>query len=262
MLTAPHSGSEAVWHRSTVTHRYWELEETARQQRSDDPFARRGARQPVSDITSEAPFVVSDGSGEIVVAPAGADVDAPERVLDRFEPQARGSAPPASSPTCSATTPTAGRSVPLSGVDRPPGARLYVHGVVSDRTGRRRSPTTAASSSPARSEEEIVGQAESVARWTAIGGGVARAGRRTADRRRARLWAWPCTRWIAGECTGRLRRHAAGAAYGRRVRPAGGPAEAGGARQNPPFAGTCPSAGHLQTARTASGWCARSTRAR
>src|SRR3954454_21855381 len=26
-IQAPHSGVDAVWHRSTVTHRYWEMEE-------------------------------------------------------------------------------------------------------------------------------------------------------------------------------------------------------------------------------------------
>lgn len=171
LLTAPHSGSEAVWHRSTVTHRYWELED----KRDSDGHPTRSRvehEQPVSDITSEAPFAVTDGSGEIVVAPAGADVDAPERVIDRFEPQTQ--------------APSSGfladlfRDDPEGGtlgfryqewIIRP-GAQLYVHGVVSDKTGRTAFAKDGRFIISSRSEEEIVGQAESVARWTAIGGGV------------------------------------------------------------------------------------------
>jgi hypothetical protein len=53
-----------------------------------------------------------------------------------------------------------------------PGARLYVHGVVSDATGRPSFAKDGRFIISSRSEEEIVGQAESVARWTTIAGGV------------------------------------------------------------------------------------------
>jgi hypothetical protein len=171
LLAAPHSGSEAVWHRSSVTHRYWEIEET-RNDRGETSRSRVEKESTVSDLVSEAPFLVSDGSGEVLVAPDGANVDAPERVVDRFDPQTE--------------APSSGFLVNLFRSDPDggtlgfryqewiirPGARLYVHGVVSDATGRPSFAKDGRFIISSRSEEEIVGQAESVARWTTIAGGV------------------------------------------------------------------------------------------
>ena len=56
-----------------------------------------------------------------------------------------------------------------------PGATLYVHGTVSDKTGRPGFAKDGRYIISSRSEEEIVGQTESIALWTAIGAGVAAA---------------------------------------------------------------------------------------
>ncbi len=173
LISAPHSGADAVWHHSTVKHRYWEME-SKRDSEGRTTRSRVEKETTVSDITSEAPFLVSDGTGSVVVAPEGAKVDKPERVVDRFDPQV-------SEPTSSSFL----ASLFHSGADGGtlgfayeewiirPGAQLYVHGTVSDKTGRPGFAKDGRYIISSRSEEEIVGQAESIALWTAIGAGVA-----------------------------------------------------------------------------------------
>jgi hypothetical protein len=171
-LTAPHSGIEVVWHHSTITHRYWELEER-RDSEGRTSRERVEREETVSDITSSAPFVVADGSGRVAVSPEGAEVDSPERIVDRFEPQTE-----------------APRESFLGGLLRGgddsgtlgfhyrewilrPGARLYVHGAVSDATGRLAFAKDGRYVVSTRSEEELVGSAESTARWATIAAAVA-----------------------------------------------------------------------------------------
>jgi E3 Ubiquitin ligase len=54
-----------------------------------------------------------------------------------------------------------------------PDAQLYVHGTVSDKTGRPGFAEDGRYIISSRSEDEIVGQAESVALWATIGAGAA-----------------------------------------------------------------------------------------
>lgn len=178
VLKAPHSDAEAVWHRSTVTHRYWEMEQ--RHTDGKTHYDRVEREETVSDITSAAPFAVTDGTGQILVAPEGADVDAPERVVDRFEQQVGDGGPGG---LLAGVLTGVLRSGSQSGtlgfryeewIIRP-GARLYVHGEVADGTGRLTfaKPQKGRFVISTRSEEEIVGDAQRYARWSAIGAGVA-----------------------------------------------------------------------------------------
>ena len=170
-LTAPHSGIEVVWHHSTITHRYWENEE--RRDSEGRTTRRRADRdETVSDVTSTAPFVISDATGRVAISPEGAQVDSPERIVDRFDPQTE-----------------APRESFLGGLLRGdddsgtigfhhqewiirPGARLHVHGAVSDATGRLAFAKDGRYLISTRSEEELVGSAESTARWATIAAAV------------------------------------------------------------------------------------------
>src|SRR3954464_14278848 len=60
-VKAPHSGVDVVWHRSLVTHRYWEMEERVVDGQRQRNRVERS--EEVSDITSSSPFVVRDASG-------------------------------------------------------------------------------------------------------------------------------------------------------------------------------------------------------
>jgi hypothetical protein len=174
--TAPESGTAAVWHRTQLTHRYWEME---RQEIDGETSYRRVERtETISDLTSEAPFLVDDDSGRVLVAPEGADVDHPEKVVDRFErEQDRGGRVLDS--VLSAVL-RSGEGTGTIGFRTEewvirPGARLYVHGEVSDSTGvlRFRKPSEGRYVVSTRSEEELVAEDERHALWAAIGGAVA-----------------------------------------------------------------------------------------
>jgi hypothetical protein len=119
----------------------------------------------VSDLTSSAPFVVSDGSGQVAVAPEGASVDHPERVVDRFDPQTA-SVPANLAGVVGTLLRSGGESGTLGfryqeWIIRP-GARLYVHGEVADATGRLAfaKPAQGRYIISTRSEEQIVGAAQ------------------------------------------------------------------------------------------------------
>lgn len=174
-IRAPESGQEAVWHRTQVTRHWRERQTVQRDGRSVTEMVDRS--ETVSEIVSEAPFVVRDDSGTIAVAPAGADVDAPEKVVDRSEQGDRAD---------SAVEVVAGALLGSEQGERfeheewiiRPGARLYVHGEISDATGQ------VAFAKPAdgrflistRSEEQIVKGKETaakVATWVGAAAAVA-----------------------------------------------------------------------------------------
>jgi hypothetical protein len=165
VIKAPHSGADAVWHHSTVTHRYWEMEERVVDGQRQRNRVERD--ETVSDITSAAPFVVSDGSGSVAVSPDGANVDKPERVVDRFEPQVTQEQLPSGLAGVLSSFLRAGSQSGTLGFRYQewiirPGARLYVHGEVSDSSGRVAfaKPSGGRYIISTRSEEEIVGAAE------------------------------------------------------------------------------------------------------
>jgi E3 ubiquitin ligase len=134
VLTAPESGREVVWHRSEAIEHYWDTE------RDSDGDKRQVERtRVVASHVSQAPFVVRDDTGEIVVEVAGADVDnAPvlantyERDLSKVEIGSGLMANIAEAFLQKDTT---------IGIERKewgiaPGQRLYVLAEASDRSGR------------------------------------------------------------------------------------------------------------------------------
>jgi hypothetical protein len=161
-LSAPHSGAEAVWHHTTVHHRYWETQsETVNGQTRRN---RVEHEETVSDITSAAPFVVSDGTGQVAVSPEGASVDHPEQVVDRFDSQSA-AAPGGVAGIVGSFLRSGANSGTLGfryqeWIIRP-GARLYVLGEASDPTGRLAfaDPADGRYVISTRSEEQIVGAA-------------------------------------------------------------------------------------------------------
>jgi hypothetical protein len=118
----------------------------------------------VSDLVSEAGFVVDDGTGQVVVAPAGADVDHPEQVVDRFDRHdGSGSAGAGVLDSVLSAVLLSGDRSGTIGFETEewiirPGARLYVHGEVSDASGRLRfaKPDKGRYVISTRSEQEIV----------------------------------------------------------------------------------------------------------
>lgn len=161
LLKAQESGLDAVWTRTEITHKYWVMESSG----EDDRRTRSEREETVSNIESTTPFVVADASGTVLVHPDGADVDRPERVVDRFERET----------AKDAFADGLLRSLLRSGNDSGtigfrfeewilrPGAQLYVQGQVSDRGGAIGfvAPTDKGSFLVStRSEEEIVEGAE------------------------------------------------------------------------------------------------------
>jgi hypothetical protein len=177
-LAAPHSQTKAIWYRGKVTHRYWTMERREHDGRTS--WDRVEHEETVSELTSEVPFLIDDGSGgtPILVAPNGADVDAPEQTVDRFEP-GTGPGDGGGGGLLNGMLNAAIRSGDRSGtigfgyheeIIRP-GARLYVHGEASDAGGRVgfAKPGKGRFVISTRSEEELVGEAQRHAKWSSIG---------------------------------------------------------------------------------------------
>ena len=175
VLTAPESGREVVWHRSEAIEHYWDTE------RDSDGDKRQVERtRVVASHVSQAPFVVRDQTGEIVVEVAGADVDnAPvlantyERDLSKVEIGSGLLANIAEAFLQKDTT---------IGIERKewglaPGQRLYVLAEASDRSGRlaMMKPADGKFMISTRTEEELRSSKRgfaNVARVLAIGFGA------------------------------------------------------------------------------------------
>lgn len=167
-LQAPETRADVVWHRTRVTHRWYEMERTT-DSRGHASTRRVEKSDVVSDFTSEAPFAVSDGSGRLIVRPAGADVDRPEKSVDRVDGIGSGTGQSfASLLLGGGQSGTIGFEVE-EWVIRP-GTRIYVHGEVGDEDGRlvftggdgRLVVST-------RSEAELVKGHKSGAKWRRVG---------------------------------------------------------------------------------------------
>lgn len=167
-IHAPETRAPVVWHRTKVTHRWWENERT-RDDRGNYRTRRVEKSDVVSDFSSEAPFAVSDGSGRLLVTAVGAEIDQPEKSVDRMDGLGSGSA------TSFASLLLGGNDSGTIGFEVEewvlrPGAKLYVHGEVGDENGRlvfgagdgRLLVST-------RSEREIVAGHRSGAKWRRIG---------------------------------------------------------------------------------------------
>ena len=176
-LKAPESGQEVVWHRTEVTQTYWEMERTTRDGKTERRRVEKS--EVVSSITSTSPFSVRDDSGTVLIAPEGADVDAPEHALDRFER----AGPESGSGGLSGALVDLLLDSDDSGtigfqheewVIRP-GRRLYVMGEVSDSGGQLMftDPAEGKFQISTRSEEELVKGAQRTAKLATAGAAVA-----------------------------------------------------------------------------------------
>lgn len=176
LVDAPESKVDAVWVRTKVIHKYWEMVETKRDGRTHRD--RQEREETVSENTSIAPFGLADDTGTVLVHPDGAEIDRPEQVVDRFEQRTE------VEQGGGGLLNTLLRATKDSGtlgfqhqewIIRP-GTRLYVQGEVADRTGelvfaKPRDKGTFFVST--RSEDEIVGEAERNAKLAGIGAIVA-----------------------------------------------------------------------------------------
>lgn len=174
-LTAPESGVDCVWHKTTLTEHYWDWERD-----SDGDRRRVRKERQLSSSTSEAVFLVDDGTGKIPVDPDGADIDGEEKVLDRMEDYDRGGGGGGGFASV-----MAGIGASLMGGDQTigvqhqewvirTGARVYALGEVRDDRGRARlaKPAKGKMLISTRSEEEITGSARTTMR-IALGAAIA-----------------------------------------------------------------------------------------
>ncbi|MEV4422098.1 GIDE domain-containing protein [Patulibacter sp. NPDC049589] len=163
LVDAPESQVDAVWVRTKVIHKYWVMEET--RQDGKTTRTRREREETVSENESTTAFQLTDATGSVVIRPDGADVDRPEKVVDRFE--ARSAMNQAGEGFLSSLL-RVGNDTGTLGFQHQewvirPGEELYVQGEVSDRTG----PLVFAKPEDkgdylisTRSEDEIVAGAE------------------------------------------------------------------------------------------------------
>jgi hypothetical protein len=180
-VEGPYSQTKAVWYRGQVTHRYWQMQR--RETDGKTSWDRVENTETVSDLSSEIPFLVDDGSGaQVVVDPRGADIDHAQQTVDRFEPgtgPGGGSGGSGASGMLGSILSAAIRTGDQSGtigfgyhewVIRP-GVPVYVHGVATDATGRVgfAKPDQGKYMISTRTEAEIVGEATSHAKWANIG---------------------------------------------------------------------------------------------
>ena len=136
LLKAPESGADVVWHRTVVTHRYWEMVDRREGERTRR--VREEKTEEVSDIQTDTPFVVRDASGSVLVSPAGADIDEPEQAVDRFEQHENANESVADAVLGAVLR--VGNETGTIGFQREewvirPGTQLYVHGEATDATG-------------------------------------------------------------------------------------------------------------------------------
>lgn len=176
LLQGPESGADAVWTRTKVTHKYWEMETRRVNDRTERHRVEK--ESTVSDTTSTTPFALKDATGSVVIHPDGATMDRPEQVLDRFDhSDGRDRAAEGFLDKILRATDDGG----TIGFRHEewivrPGEELYVQGEVGDRTGslvfeKPRDKGNFLVST--RSEEEIVQGAERNAKLAVAGAGVA-----------------------------------------------------------------------------------------
>jgi hypothetical protein len=171
-VKAPQTGRECLWYRTKVTHEYYDYEW------DEDSSGRRRRRRVkksrvLSNDTSDIPFAVDDGTGQAVVYPDKADIDAPVEVLDQLDRDT-------SDPDLMSMIKDS-----LRGVDDTIGYRreewiipleqqLFVQGEVTDENGTLmlRKPEKGRFQVSTRSEEELVKEALTGKKWATIGAGA------------------------------------------------------------------------------------------
>ncbi|MGW0517679.1 GIDE domain-containing protein [Crossiella sp. NPDC003009] len=126
-LVSELSRTECVWHRHLVRRRYRKVSTDSRGRRKVSEHT-----ETVAENSSGPLFGVRDGSGLVYVDPAGARPDAPELVMQRFEPAEQ--APQGFLDQLLGPSRQAGTiGYEYNEWVLRPGARLFVHGLLADR---------------------------------------------------------------------------------------------------------------------------------
>ncbi len=169
--TAEMSQQQCVWHRHAVIRRYRETRRDSQGRTSTDQ-----REETVSDFSSAVPFAVQDASGVIPVRPEGARMDGAELVVDRFE-RADDSGAEFQLGSFQLRLPGANGTIGYryqEWIVRP-GARLFVLGEVSDRTGElaMARPSQGQYLISTRSEQELTASARRTHVIASVAGAVA-----------------------------------------------------------------------------------------
>jgi hypothetical protein len=134
LLTAPESGKEAVWHRTTITEHYYDYERD-----SDGDRRRVQKTRTLSSSSSSESFSIQDKTGAVVVTIDDADIDEAPKTFDRMEksvPKDMGSGVIASVAEAFSNWNDDTIGIQREEWSLRPGQRLFVHGEVSDKAGR------------------------------------------------------------------------------------------------------------------------------
>ena len=175
-VNAPQTGREAVWYRTRVTHEFYDYEYDA----DEDPGRRRRRvkkSRVLSDERSDVPFAVDDGTGQAVIHPEKADVDAPVQVLEQMDRELEG--------TGDGGGLLEKMENSAAGVDEtigykreewilPVDTRILVQGEVTEEEGllRLRKPEQGSFRVSTRSEAELLQSAAGVRKWSAVAAGA------------------------------------------------------------------------------------------
>ena len=168
-MTAPESKQACVWHRTKLTEHYWDWE------RDSDGDRRRVRRtREIHSHTSESSFFVDDGTGRVAIDPKGADIDGEDKVVDRMEEDRGRMSSMSGLVGIAQSIFQAGDNT--IGIEHEewiirPGARLYVLGEASDRSGQLElaKPDDGPMVISTRSEEEYVASTRSFMKWSLVG---------------------------------------------------------------------------------------------
>lgn len=79
----PFSGTPSVWHRTVVTHHYWDWN-TSTDAKGNTSRHRSRKTRTLSDERSAQVFTLVDDSGQVLVDPSEARIDGPRRTVDEF----------------------------------------------------------------------------------------------------------------------------------------------------------------------------------
>ena len=169
-VQAPQSQQDVVWYRQKVTHEYWDwytVERNGRQERE-----RRKRSDVISDQSSDIPFALADGTGQVIIHPEDADIHKPTKSADEFESDR--SRPGLLEGLIGNTWRDETIGYQREEWILPVGQQLFVQGEIIDEDGhlRLRKPEKGAFRVSTASEEELLASAASGRKWATVGAGV------------------------------------------------------------------------------------------
>ena len=170
-VNAPQTGRECLWYRTKVTHEYYDYEydhETNRRRREKKSHTMK-------DEKSDIPFALDDGSGQAVIHPDDASIDAPVQVMDQMDEDT-------GDPMLHKLIENTSRGWDIDesiGYKReewliPVGQQLFVQGEITDEDGhlRLRKPEKGPFRVSTRSEQELAESHGSHRKWSSAGAAV------------------------------------------------------------------------------------------